>query len=518
MSRKPDEELLSAYLDGELSPQEKLHVEQWLSRDPEARQLLDRLRRQRELLASLPRSRCPRDLAPLVLEAAERRILLEGISSAATEKAVNQGVERGLKGLSSLARRIFQPRNLGWAILAGSIGLAILLLYPEKHRQEVGFRPAAPREVESEQRGTPAPSAKVTAPELKAAPTSGVLTVDSAQRRAAEAVKPEMALAPTPQTEKAAPGAMAPAPHPVETHPGGAIASVPGGGSASPVAPLVIEGIRPVSPSDRADRARIATASPSKETLTAEIRCRLAPDAPLQTLVERVVARHESTPETAATGNPWEFAGHLQRGPGGDQFVASGERSGLPPGIRLELSREDDQQVAVLEFSATEPQLKAMLDELSANRAWVKEVQLPESLATLAHSPASAARKPAAPGSISETESMSKSATAMYSTQQRAAVPETRQPAAGAEGTQRESLERQPPPAAAAAQVERQPTSPSGEIPKPNTQKYRIRLVLVRPIDNANPAVRENTAPEGEPAHPQDSPGDSRPAQSSPTK
>ncbi|WP_297036675.1 hypothetical protein, partial [Thermogutta sp.] len=336
--------------------------------------------------------------------------------------------------------------------------------------------------------------------------------------RAAEPAKPEMALAPTPQTERAAPGAMAPAPHPVETHSGGAITSVPGGGSASPVAPLVIEGIRPVSPSDRADRARIATASPSKETLTAEIRCRLAPDAPLQTLVERVVARHESTPETAATGNPWEFAGHLQRGPGGDQFVASGERSGLPPGIRLELSREDDQQVAVLEFSATEPQLQAMLDELSANRAWVKEVQLPESLATLAHSPAPAARKPAAPGPIAETESMSKSATAMYGTQQRAVVPETRQPAAEAEVTHQESLQRQAPPAAAAAQVEGQPTPPSGEIPKSETKKYRIRLVLVRPIDNGNPAASENTAPEGEPAHPQDSRGDSRPAQSSPTK
>jgi len=226
----------------------------------------------------------------------------------------------------------------------------------------------------------------------------------------------------------------------------------------------------------------------------------------------------ESIPDGAVTGSPWEFAGHLQRGAGSDQFVASGERSGLPPGTRLELTREDHQQLAVLEFSATEPQLKAILDELAGNRSWVKEVHLPQSLTTLAHSPARGTGKPAAPGTIPESESMTKSGKAVYGSQQRAVVPEARQLAAGVEGSQREGLRRQAPPAAAAAQVEGQPTSPSIEISKTQTKKYRIRLVLVRPIDNPQPAAGESATPKIGPADPQGSPTDSRPAQSSPTE
>lgn len=518
MSRKPDQELLSAYLDGELTPQEKLHVEQWLSRDPEARRLLDRLRRQRELLASLPRSRCPRDLAPLVLETAERRILLEGAPSAVSQPVVSRGEQRSLKAALSVARRIFRPRNLGWAILAGSIGLAILLLYPQRHPREVGFHPTATPQSKPEQAGTPPASAKASAPELKAAPAAEGFAVDSARRRAAEPVRPEMAPAQTPQMGKAAPGTMAPTPQPGQTQSGGAIASAPGGGSAAPAAPLVIEGIRPVGPSDRANREQVAAATSPEESLTAEIRCRLSPDAPLQALVERLVARRGSIPDGAVTGSPWEFAGHLQRGAGSDQFVASGERSGLPPGTRLELTREDHQQLAVLEFSATEPQLKAILDELAGNRSWVKEVHLPQSLTTLAHSPARGTGKPAAPGTIPESESMTKSGKAVYGSQQRAVVPEARQLAAGVEGSQREGLRRQAPPAAAAAQVEGQPTSPSIEISKTQTKKYRIRLVLVRPIDNPQPAAGESATPKIGPADPQGSPTDSRPAQSSPTE
>ncbi|MGB9688033.1 anti-sigma factor family protein [Thermogutta sp.] len=516
MSRKPDQELLSAYLDGELTPQELLHVEQWLSRDPEARQLLERLRRQRDLLASLPSVRCPQNLAPVVLETAEQRILLEGVPSKAIGNTPIRGKRGQLQELSSLARRIFRPRNLGWAILAGSIGLAILLLYPERRPREVGFHPMAPQEQEFGNVRSPVLAQKAV-PELKAAPSmGGGPSVDSAPRRAQEALELREEFGPASQMERAEHAPIASAPEVPGAPSGESIASVPAGRSDAPPGPLVIEGIRPVGPSDRSVRQPSADRASQVQTLTAEIRCRLVPDAPLQTLVERLVARREAIPDNAVTGNPWEFAGHLQRGSASDQFVASDEKSGLPPGIHLQLTREDDQQVAVLEFSATEPQLKAVLDELAGSRSWVKDIQLPESLASLAQVTALAVGKPLAPGAISETESQVKTGAVPPGPQQRAVIPGARQLSAGVDGSQQESLPGQAAPLAKVAQPEGRPMPPLGALPNKETTTYHVRLVLVRPINSAKPAVQESTPTEDEPTQPQDSHPDSRPAQSSP--
>ena len=76
MNHVPDTELFSAYLDGELTADEQVRVEQILATSPEARQLLEELRALGGRLQSLPQQRLGEDLSARVLEVAERRMLL----------------------------------------------------------------------------------------------------------------------------------------------------------------------------------------------------------------------------------------------------------------------------------------------------------------------------------------------------------------------------------------------------------------------------------------------------------
>jgi hypothetical protein len=69
-------EQLTAYLDGELAPDDRAEIERLLDSDAEARRLLDELRETSELVAALPRGRAPEDLARQVNARLERQALL----------------------------------------------------------------------------------------------------------------------------------------------------------------------------------------------------------------------------------------------------------------------------------------------------------------------------------------------------------------------------------------------------------------------------------------------------------
>jgi anti-sigma factor RsiW len=75
MTSEPREELISAYLDGELSAAERAEVEKWLSESAELRQIHDELRSLRSSMLSLPRHKLDQDLGPGVLRRAERAVL-----------------------------------------------------------------------------------------------------------------------------------------------------------------------------------------------------------------------------------------------------------------------------------------------------------------------------------------------------------------------------------------------------------------------------------------------------------
>lgn len=70
------DDVLSAYLDGECSPQERAEVERRLENSPEFRAELNGLRAVSGLLQELPRQELPAEFAATVMQAAERRMLL----------------------------------------------------------------------------------------------------------------------------------------------------------------------------------------------------------------------------------------------------------------------------------------------------------------------------------------------------------------------------------------------------------------------------------------------------------
>ena len=75
MPQPPQDELLSAYLDGEVAGDEQALVEQWLASDPQFRRQHEELRALRGVMESLPRFTLPADFSARVLREAEERVL-----------------------------------------------------------------------------------------------------------------------------------------------------------------------------------------------------------------------------------------------------------------------------------------------------------------------------------------------------------------------------------------------------------------------------------------------------------
>lgn len=71
-----DEELLSAYVDGEVSEQQRAEIESLLEQNPQAQQLVDELQSLSTTLRSLPPVAVGEDLRDLVLARAERAMLV----------------------------------------------------------------------------------------------------------------------------------------------------------------------------------------------------------------------------------------------------------------------------------------------------------------------------------------------------------------------------------------------------------------------------------------------------------
>jgi len=83
--RKHLESQLSAYLDGELTPQDRTDVDAFLAEDAGARALLGELRATAEAVRSLPRARASEELIDGLRERLERRALLADDRSAKSE-------------------------------------------------------------------------------------------------------------------------------------------------------------------------------------------------------------------------------------------------------------------------------------------------------------------------------------------------------------------------------------------------------------------------------------------------
>ena len=76
MNEQFSEELLSAYVDGELSPQLRAAVERWVENSPDARHKLEDFQRLSRLFGDLPRTEVAGEFSTEVMHLAERRMLL----------------------------------------------------------------------------------------------------------------------------------------------------------------------------------------------------------------------------------------------------------------------------------------------------------------------------------------------------------------------------------------------------------------------------------------------------------
>jgi hypothetical protein len=126
---EPDDELLSAYLDDELSADERAHVESRLAADPAARQTLEHLRSVSQSVRDLPTEGIGRDLRDIILQ------------RAATASQAVPGSESQLTSTKSTQHSQpvspLPPISIGrttrawvWATVAIAAGLLIMFLQP----------------------------------------------------------------------------------------------------------------------------------------------------------------------------------------------------------------------------------------------------------------------------------------------------------------------------------------------------------------------------------------------------
>ena len=124
-----DDELLSAYLDDELGPEERARVEERLAVDPQARQLLAELRGVSQAMQSLPAERLGLDLSDAVLRRAERAML-----------AANEQTPVG--GAGDAAWTIpFGRSKRSWFWAGAALAAGLLLMFYERGVNERGDMP-----------------------------------------------------------------------------------------------------------------------------------------------------------------------------------------------------------------------------------------------------------------------------------------------------------------------------------------------------------------------------------------
>ena len=143
MKEVPENELLSAYLDGELTAAEQVEVERLLAASPAARQLLEELRALSSTLQTLPQHKLGEDISQRVLRIAERRMLTE--PAAPGELPVPSEGHRndppnGRPSLTPAAilRRLLNSRALVWSSLAVVVAVMLMVMDPGRQDRPAG--------------------------------------------------------------------------------------------------------------------------------------------------------------------------------------------------------------------------------------------------------------------------------------------------------------------------------------------------------------------------------------------
>jgi len=171
----PENELFSAYLDGELTAAEEAQVEELLAGSPRARQLLDEFRALSATLQGLPSHKLGEDLSEQVLEQARKQVDSERREDVRPADAPPPPVaEPSVPSEPSRLRRMFSARSLSWSIIAVAVALMIMVFDPGNQGENAADREVA-RAPEATADSTAAPSEEpagemtIRAPETPAA-------------------------------------------------------------------------------------------------------------------------------------------------------------------------------------------------------------------------------------------------------------------------------------------------------------------------------------------------------------
>jgi hypothetical protein len=142
MKNVPENELFSAYLDGELTAGEQAQVERLLATSPAARQLLDELRAVSATLQALPAYKLDVDLTPQILRAAERQMLGQpaDAADASSERETESGPAVAWK---VVARRVLTPRNVAWPMITVAVALLVMVFSNQRHERKAADREIA---------------------------------------------------------------------------------------------------------------------------------------------------------------------------------------------------------------------------------------------------------------------------------------------------------------------------------------------------------------------------------------
>ncbi|WP_442483872.1 anti-sigma factor family protein [Aeoliella sp. SH292] len=127
---QPDDELLSAYIDGELTADELRAVEEWLASDPEARALVEELRGVSSAVQALPRASVP---AEWTAKLAERLDDARGNTAPATPHHESNGHGDAMPSLP-FGR---SSRGWWWSAAAIAAAVAIMMMVPREPDQMV---------------------------------------------------------------------------------------------------------------------------------------------------------------------------------------------------------------------------------------------------------------------------------------------------------------------------------------------------------------------------------------------
>jgi hypothetical protein len=186
MNHESQNELLSAYLDGELTAGQRAQVEQLLATKPAARKILEELRALSATLKSLPRQKVGENLSEIVLRTAKLRMLTEpsdgektGADASATpidEEQQKMGTDASTEPApvySTILRRMKNPRIWVWEIVIVAVAVMLVVYHPNQiadrnvapsgnadrniaMANKAGEKPASPPE--SSMRAAPSPA------------------------------------------------------------------------------------------------------------------------------------------------------------------------------------------------------------------------------------------------------------------------------------------------------------------------------------------------------------------------